>query len=72
MLRLNENVEPLVTLVEVGLMVAEREGAVLASKDTLPESGVHVPEMLTVIVCELDLLAVKVVHDTLSPVMVFV
>jgi hypothetical protein len=53
MLRLKENVEPLATLVEVGLTIAESEGAVLASKETLPDSGVHVPEILTVIVCEL-------------------
>jgi hypothetical protein len=67
MFKLKVNVEPWATLVEVGLTVAEREGAVFTSKEALPESGLHVPEILTDIDCEVAVpLAVKVVQDTLE------
>jgi hypothetical protein len=69
MFRLKEKVEPCITLVEVGETVAERDGTFFTSKETLPEFGGHpvVPEMLTVIVCEEALVAVRVVQDTLEP-----
>ena len=69
MFRLNKKVEPCVTLAVVGETVAERDGAVLMSNEALPESGVQDPEMLTVIDCELALVAVSVVQDTLEPLM---
>jgi len=71
-LRLKVKVEPCVTLVEVGLTVTEREGAVFTSKEALPESGLHVPETLTDIDCAVALLAVKVVQDTLEPLIALV
>ena len=69
MFKLKVNVEPCCTLVEVGETVAEREGAFFTSNEVLPDSGVHAPEMLTVIDWELALVAVSVVQDTLEPLM---
>jgi hypothetical protein len=65
--KLKVNVEPCVTLVDVGETVAERDGAVFTSKDVLPESGEQVPDTLTVIDCELADVAIRVVQDTLEP-----
>ena len=67
MLMLNGNVEPWATLEEDVLAVAVKDGEFMTSKDALPESGVHVPDMLTLIDCEFALLAVTVVHETLEP-----
>jgi len=72
MFKLILKVEPCVTLVDVGLTLAEREGEVFTSKELLPESGVQVPEMLTAIDCEVALLAVRVVQDMLEPLIVLV
>jgi hypothetical protein len=72
MFKLKVKLEPRVTLLEEGLTVAVREGGVLISKETLPDSDVHVPEALTLIVCEVALLAVRVVQETLEPLIVFV
>ena len=54
-------------MADVGLTVAEREGAFLTSKVELPESGVQVPVTLTVIFCELAFVAIRVVQDTVDP-----